>query len=695
MFAARVKPVTVLLLLTAALLASYLAVPARLSALVYLLLPDDLVRSWFGGNSSPWGLSGQLFVGFAAMLMLAVAYCGGGAALSLLGVQDKLTGLERFVFSMGIGLHGLSLYTLAVGLSGGCRSPVWFGLFAATGIAAFGWQFIRGKRAFRVPREFDKSLLALLPFSLVAFLGGMLPPWDFDVREYHLQAPKEWFQSGSIHFLPHNVYANMPLGAEMPALAAMPLVPGPLKWWWGALVGKTIIATYLPLTAVAIYAAGRRSVSPRAGIIGGLIYVANPSMLHVAMNGLIEGTVAFYGFLALYAALRAQQNRKSPDWRGPSVRFLVVAGWMAGAAVSCKYPAVLFVFIPLIGLTLFASKCFDWKAAAIVAAVTLLACGLWFGKNAALTRNPVYPLCYSVFDGKTRTVEKDLQWQRAHRVPRDASGNRYSPRQLFDSLADVVWRSPLSSILVVPFALLAGFMAPQRRLVLVLACWTAFVFLAWWLFTHRIERFWMPVLPVLAWLGGIGATWSDDVVWRRGITAILVVVLSVQFLTVVALPDNRYFMAFEKLRSDEPIAEGQVSRLPLPHRLLNERVDEVATVLLVGEARPFDLLMPALYNTCFDDCVFEAMFRGKTTQECQEALRAAHVSHILINWKELRRYRSPGNYGYSDYVTPAVVQQLMDRDLFRRVDWGLPAEDYEVFQVPLPADNAPEQSEPR
>ena len=42
----------------------------------------------------------------------------------------------------------------------------------------------------------------------------MLPPVDFDVREYHLQAPKEFFQPGRISFLPHNVYANMPLGAE-------------------------------------------------------------------------------------------------------------------------------------------------------------------------------------------------------------------------------------------------------------------------------------------------------------------------------------------------------------------------------------------------------------------------------------------------------------------------------------------------
>ena len=46
-------------------------------------------------------------------------------------------------------------------------------------------------------------------------LGSMLPAIDFDVLEYHLQGPKEYFQAGRIAFLPHNVYTNMPFGVEM------------------------------------------------------------------------------------------------------------------------------------------------------------------------------------------------------------------------------------------------------------------------------------------------------------------------------------------------------------------------------------------------------------------------------------------------------------------------------------------------
>src|SRR5207253_10619698 len=92
-------------------------------------------------------------------------------------------------------------------------------------------------------------LLAATPFALVIILGAMLPPWDYDVREYHLQAPKEWYQNGRIDFLPHNIYANMPLGSELTGLWAMAIVGGKDGWWWGALTGKTVMACYSIVSA--------------------------------------------------------------------------------------------------------------------------------------------------------------------------------------------------------------------------------------------------------------------------------------------------------------------------------------------------------------------------------------------------------------------------------------------------------------
>ncbi len=55
----------------------------------------------------------------------------------------------------------------------------------------------------------------------------------------------------------------------------------------------------------------------------------------------------------------------------------------------------------------------------------------------------------------------------------------------------------------------SGFVYTSRRLAWGLLRLRGFVVAVWWLFTHRIDRFWIPVLPVLALLAGAGACWSS------------------------------------------------------------------------------------------------------------------------------------------------------------------------------------------
>jgi hypothetical protein len=60
------------------------------------------------------------------------------------------------------------------------------------------------------------------------------------------------------------------------------------------------------------------------------------------------------------------------------------------------------------------------------------------------------------------------------------------------------------------------------------------------------------------------------------------------------------------------------------------------------------------------------------------------VSHIYVNWAEIRRYRQPGNYGFTDYVTPALLHDELERQqqLIRRVEVpDLDPEQGEVFEV--------------
>jgi hypothetical protein len=609
-----------------------------------------------------------------------------------------------------------------------------------------------------------------LPFLVLILLGGMLPPWDFDVREYHLQVPKEWYQQGRISFLPHNVYGNMPLGAEMHALLGMVFWPGQHAWWWGALVGKTVIACFAPLTALALLAAGQRFASRAAGVVAALIFLSIPWVVHVSISGLIEGALAFYTFATLYAMLLWSTGsglRDDADHNRMRRGRLLLAGFLAGSAVACKYPALLFVLAPAIvwcalgvrsassrfqRMSLIAPRsirfvrganndysCSDdpesvptprfrldrtrWQSIVALLLAAACGCGLWLGKNWVLAGNPVYPL---YLGGQTRTVERMEQWNRAHRVPPDDRGRRYSASQAVEAIARVGWRSPWQSAILIPLSLTvllvirrpwrgaaliktpacagssrsrktsggrekpnsceSGYRSPgdaQQQLIVACAAYTVFFLVAWWLVTHRIDRFWVPVLPALAILAGVGATWSAARPWRYFLIGVLVCGLTANFLLVLGHHTHRYLVALDVLRMDRSDEPNGPSRLHAAHRYLNTHVPPDGCVLLVGDAQPFDLAVPVLYDTCFDESIFEQLFHGRTRQQRHAALREHGISHVLVNWSEIDRYRSPGNYGFTDYVTRSLVRDELVREqaLLRKLDLGADPDWWELYEV--------------
>jgi len=337
---------------------------------------------------------------------------------------------------------------------------------------------------------------------------------------------------------------------------------------------------------------------------------------------------------------------------------LLLAGYLAGGAASCKYPGLLFVVVPLTVWVFFTrGPCADrwrpsWKPAGAFLLAAAAGCGLWFAKNWALTGNPTYPLLYSVFGGETWTPEKDRQWNAVHR-PHD-----FSLRTLGWDAARVALTSPWLSPLVMPLAAL-GFAGRRRRGTALLAACFALVIAAWWLLTHRIDRFWIPVLPLAAMAAGLGATWSRDRVWRYAMIVFLVAGTAANFVACTAATfladsavwyqENAYFAPLDQLRKT-PRRVGEW------HAYLNREARH-GRVLLVGDAQPFDLEMPVLYNTCFDDSILEPLVKGRSPQQVRAALAERGITHVYVDWDEIARYRR--TYGYPEFVQPDVFDQLV------------------------------------
>jgi hypothetical protein len=104
-------------------------------------------------------------------------------------------------------------------------------------------------------------------------------------------------------------------------------------------------------------------------------------------------------------------------------------------------------------------------------------------------------------------------------------------------------------------------------------------------------------------------------------------------------------------------------------RVMNEQLPAGAKVLMVGEAEVFDARFALLYNTVFDESVFEELTASASAgaagsvaaaEEVRERLRGAGVTHVLVNWREVLRYRLPGSYGYAEYVQPERFEELRE-----------------------------------
>jgi len=728
----------------------------RVDVLLYLTRPDlfpgFFLDRWFGDPRSV-GMVDRLPVLGVAGLILGLATLAGWLLLALLRVDRLLDKLETLAFSAAVGLAAVSTYVLAVGLAGWVRSPVVYGVPGVLIVAAAGWLGWRRRLAAlakRAPawdnptaadndrpskrrsekrrpekrrrKEGDSPIFAArksgqspedseefgprwlwlaVPFGLILVLGGMLPPVDFDVREYHLQAPKEWYQQGQITFLEHNVYANMPAGAGMFALMAMGITG---DWWLGALTGKTVVALLPLLTALGLVAAGRRFFSASAGVVAALVYLSTPWILRVSTDGLVEGVVAMFTLLAIYAAVLWKQSlvgnrqtdsrgrkaaeadpRENDDVRanhetnaprppgrgyssaelragaGTGYALLLVCGYLAGAAVSVKYPPALFLVVPL-GLWIVVAQ---WKSssrrrtAGAFSLAVLLGCGLWLGKNWVLAGNPTYPLLYEVFGGESWSPEQNAQWNHVHRP------GTFAPAALAGDLSKVLLRSEWLSPLLFPLAALALLDRRRRRLVLGLAGYFAFVVVAWWLTTHRIDRFWVPGLSIVALLAGVGACLSGSRPWRVGLAAILLVGLGMNLVTAltVAVRNQAYCVHLETLRR-RPAGHDPW------HRYFNAHWDEPGIqpygpkgrLLAVGDADVFDLAMPLDYATCFNHCPLETLVKDHTPDEIRAGLRARRIGCIYVNWSEIDRYRRTG-YGFTDFVRPAVLDGLVARGI--------------------------------
>ena len=98
----------------------------------------------------------------------------------------------------------------------------------------------------------------------------------------------------------------------------------------------------------------------------------------------------------------------------------------------------------------------------------------------------------------------------------------------------------------------------------------------------------------------------------------------------------------------------------------------------MGDSQVFNARFPVVYNTVFNPSIFQEWFAApappgtsqrdlslKPTAEILATLHAQGITHVYVDWDWIRRYREPGNYGFSDFVRPARFDRLVADGVLR------------------------------
>jgi hypothetical protein len=525
----------------------------------------------------------------------------------------------------------------------------------------------------------------------MGLLSGTMPPgtlWPgegngYDVLEYHLGVPREYFEAGRISYLPHNIYSNFPFNVEMLYLSAIIVRGGPVE---AALVANLLNVLLGMLAVAAVWLAGRE-FGRGSGIVAGLVAASCPFLTYLCGVAYVENGMVMFAALSLAAVLRAGRLAG-----GRATKWIILAGLFCGLACGCKYTAIPAVLVPLTLATIWlgvAGRPRRLALPVVFVFATMATFGPWLVKNIAMTGNPVFPLAHSVFGERLGVWNEDgaARWGEGHLpAPEDRPWLRRLGR---------MWREVPGSTLFGPALVLAvvaggiGGLARWRRDKCAIkqpaeeegagaaslgACWLMLIVgVAVWLgWTHLVGRFAITlIVPAAVILGG---TWQMLSRPSRRVcgAVVLIGLLGLNTYTTYELLGGgpvSYLQLGVFGRTDVMVDGKWPGMQHVP--VLNALVAKGDRVLMVADARRFYIGRGADYCVVFNRNPFAEAAGRLTPPELMGWLREHPYRWVYVDWTEMHRLRTT-RYGFWAGV---------DRDLFERLGGeGLRA--VENFEMP-------------
>ena len=619
------------------------------------------------------------------VVLLLLSAAGLGAF-----VLRKLRAAGGALCATGLGLGATALAVFLLG-SIGITGPAYLALLIVPPVLfardiRSTLENISGRiRAFLAERPPALCIIALVVavVLLLNILRAFVPPLDYDVLEYHFGAPAQHLKDGGIHFLPRNVYAAMPSNVEMLYLLGLGLKGELIR---GAVAAKLINVALGVLAALAAGRLARKlSGSPLAGKLAAAGFYVLPWTSFLSNRAYVELGMIFFALLALCAFF----DYLSLGER----RSVILAGVFAGLSAGCKYPAVLFLVLPM-AAALFVAHAMqkEWRAAfaraAVFGAVALVVLSPWLIRNAAATGNPTYPLLYGLFDGANWSPEQDAKWASAHSPgPFGFSSFVGSMRNFANRPKDMgawyLWLPVLAGVVITVITL------RKSKWPWLMAGYAALCLVMWYLFTHRIARFLAP-WAMIAVVPAACAAARAVAVRRVAAYALIIATIALWAWPSLKNREREIEAAFALGTFNEHTALGQLTEKTTfsygAIRAINA-LPPGSRVLMIGEARTFYCTTDVVAATVFDtNPLAEMCNRAGDADEVRNALAAGGVTHIYVSLPETKRLRQTYAFEYEGRRLPGywnltesgwrVLADLITNGTEPPVEFGRP--------VPLP-----------
>jgi hypothetical protein len=428
--------------------------------------------------------------GGCAILWLASA--GGFGWITWKAFRLKEANPLTAITCISLGLGIMSLGILGLGLVEWMNQKWAIGILVAGDLIAISAGYYRAKnwntaQWFAEAANWGWLWIAPAAVAGVVALGACFPPgilWGdepngYDVVEYHLQVPREWYEAGRITALRHNVFSYFPFNVEMHYVLAMYLHGGFWGPWAGMYLAQMMHFGFCAATVWAVYALAGGG---RKGIIAGALVAAVPWTGLLGAVAYDEGGTLLFGILAIGWAIRAN------SWRE-----FVIAGLFAGFAAGAKLSIAPLV-LAAVPIVIFITRPKYWVGCASYLLAAILVLSPWLIRDWKWAGNPVFPEAMSVLGHDHFSGVQVERWREAYWPdPKYRSAVGHASALWNEVLADVRF-----GLVLFPLGIAAVVLGFRNRAVLCLAILLILQTVFWISFTHLQSRFMVIAIPIIA-----------------------------------------------------------------------------------------------------------------------------------------------------------------------------------------------------